>query len=172
IAATNKDLIKEVSEGRFREDLYYRINVVKIDIPSLRERRADIPLLTDYFVIRYAQKNNKKIKGVSPEAMRLLKDYSWPGNVRELENTIERAVVLSKKNVIEAEHLPPNLMPRSNTTAPFLQLRLGTPLKDVEKEVILKTLELTAGNKTDAAKLLGISTRKVEYKVKEWKTND
>ncbi len=172
IAATNKDLIKEVSEGRFREDLYYRINVVKIDIPSLRERRADIPLLTDYFVIRYAQKNNKKIKGVSPEAMKLLKDYSWPGNVRELENTIERAVVLSKKNVIEAEHLPPNLIPRSDTTAPFLQLRLGTPLKDVEKEVILKTLELTAGNKTDAAKLLGISTRKVEYKVKEWKTND
>ncbi len=95
IAATNKDLTKEVSEGRFREDLYYRINVVNIDIPPLRERVSDILSLTDYFVIRYAQKNNKKIKGVSPEAMRLLKDYSWPGKVRELEITIERAVVLS-----------------------------------------------------------------------------
>ncbi len=170
LAATNKDLGKEVAEGRFREDLYYRINVINIDIPPLRERRADIPLLADYFVIHYAQKNNKSIKGVSPEVMRLLKDYGWPGNVRELENTVERAVVLCKKNVIEPEHLPSNIMPSGETITPYLQLRIGTPLKDVEKEVILKTLELTGGNKTDAAKLLGVSTRKVEYKVKEWET--
>lgn len=172
IAATNKDLLKEVSEGRFREDLYYRINVININIPPLRERKADIPLLVDYFVIRYVQKNDKDIKGVSPEAMKLLKDYNWPGNVRELENTIERAVVLSKKDVIEPEHLPPNLVPRSDSITPSLQVRIGTSLKDVEKEVIMKTLELTGGNKTDAAKLLGVSTRKIEYKVKEWKVED
>ncbi|MEE9558126.1 MAG: sigma-54 dependent transcriptional regulator [Candidatus Brocadiales bacterium] len=170
LAATNKDLEKEVAEGRFRKDLYYRINVIKIDIPPLRDRRDDIPLLTDYFLIHYAQKNNKNIKGVSPEVMKLLKDYNWPGNVRELENTIERAVVLSKKNVIETEHLPSNLTHSGETTSPYLQLRVGTPLKDVEKEVILKTLELTGGSKTDAAKLLGVSTRKIEYKVKEWET--
>lgn len=170
LAATNKDLEKEVAEGRFRKDLYYRINVIKIDIPPLRDRRDDIPLLTDYFLIHYAQKNNKNIKGVSPEVMKLLKDYNWPGNVRELENTIERAVVLSKKNVIETEHLPPDLTRSGETTSPYLQLRVGTPLKDVEKEVILKTLELTGGSKTDAAKLLGVSTRKIEYKVKEWET--
>ncbi len=170
LAATNKDLTKEVAEGRFRKDLYYRINVIKIDIPPLRDRRDDIPLLTDYFLIHYAQKNNKNIKGVSPEVMKLLKDYNWPGNVRELENAIERAVVLSKKNVIETEHLPSNLTHSGETTSPYLQLRVGTPLKDVEKEVILKTLELTGGNKTDAAKLLGVSTRKIEYKVKEWET--
>ncbi|MGR3294817.1 MAG: sigma-54-dependent transcriptional regulator [Candidatus Bathyanammoxibius sp.] len=170
LAATNKDLEKEVAEGRFRKDLYYRINVIKIDIPPLRDRRDDIPLLTDYFLIHYAQKNNKNIKGVSPEVMKLLKDYNWPGNVRELENTIERAVVLSKKNVIETEHLPSNLTRSGETTSPYLQLRVGTPLKDVEKEVILKTLELTGGSKTDAAKLLGVSTRKIEYKVKEWET--
>lgn len=170
LAATNKDLEKEVAEGRFRKDLYYRINVIKIDIPPLRDRRDDIPLLTDYFLIHYAQKNNKNIKGVSPEVMKLLKDYNWPGNVRELENAIERAVVLSKKNVIETEHLPSNLTHSGETTSPYLQLRVGTPLKDVEKEVILKTLELTGGSKTDAAKLLGVSTRKIEYKVKEWET--
>jgi transcriptional regulator with PAS, ATPase and Fis domain len=102
--------------------------------------------------------------------MKLLKDYNWPGNVRELENIIERAVVLSKKNVIETEHLPSNLTRSGKTTSPYLQLRVGTPLKDVEKEVILKTLELTGGSKTDAAKLLGVSTRKIEYKVKEWDT--
>ncbi len=170
LAATNKDMAKEVTEGRFRKDLYYRINVIQIDIPPLRDRRDDIPLLTDYFLIHYAQKNNKNIKGVSPEVMKLLKDYNWPGNVRELENTIERAVVLSKKNVIETEHLPSSLTHSGETTSPHLQLRVGTPLKDVEKEVILKTLELTGGNKTDAAKLLGVSTRKIEYKVKEWET--
>src|SRR3989338_434448 len=172
VAATNKDLLKEVSEGRFREDLYYRINVININIPPLRERKADIPLLVDYFVIRYVQKNNKDIKGVSPEAMKLLKDYNWPGNVRELENTIERAVVLSKKDVIEPEHLPPNLAPRNDSITPSLQVRICTSLKDVEKEVIMKTLELTGGNKTDAAKLLGVSTRKIEYKVKEWEGSD
>lgn len=169
IAATNKDLSKEVAVGRFREDLYYRLNVIRIDIPPLRERKADIPLLVDYFLIRYARKNQKNIKGISPEAMRLLKDYSWPGNVRELENAIERAVVLCKKSIIGPEHLPPELTPEEGVVSPLLEVRIGTPLKEVEKEVILKTLELTGGNKTDAAKLLGISTRKVEYKVKEWK---
>ncbi|MEK7368894.1 MAG: helix-turn-helix domain-containing protein, partial [Planctomycetota bacterium] len=150
----------------------HRLNVIPITLPPLRERKADIPLLVDYFVIRYVQKNNKDIKGVSPEAMKLLKDYNWPGNVRELENTIERAVVLSKKDVIEPEHLPPNLAPRNDSITPSLQVRIGTSLKDVEKEVIMKTLELTGGNKTDAAKLLGVSTRKIEYKVKEWEGRD
>lgn len=169
VAATNKDLNKEVSEGRFREDLYYRLNVINLTIPPMRERKADIPLLADYFVIRYAQKNNKNIKGISPEAVKLLRDYSWPGNVRELENVIERAVVLCKKDIIAPEYLPSNVMLKDDKTTPLLQLNIGTPLKDVEREIILKTLELTDGNKTDAAKLLGISTRKVEYKVKQWK---
>ncbi|HHT9117132.1 MAG TPA: sigma-54-dependent transcriptional regulator [Candidatus Hypogeohydataceae bacterium YC38] len=171
IAATNKELEEQVAQGKFREDLYYRLNVIRINLPPLRDRRADIPLLADYFLIHYARRNNKNIQGFSPQALRLLQEYHWPGNVRELENTIERAVVLCKKGIIEPEHLSSNILPKDKVQ-PFMQVRLGSPIKDVEKELILKTLELTGGNKTEAAKLLGISTRKIEYKVKEWGLED
>jgi DNA-binding NtrC family response regulator len=168
IAATNKDLEGLVAAGKFREDLYYRLNVIKLDIPPLRERKADIPLLANYFLLKYAQKNNKELRGFSAEAMALLQEYHWPGNVRELENVVERAVVFCKKNVIEPEHLSPNLVNKERKPE-FIQVRLGMPMKDVERDVILKTLELTHGNKAEAARILGLSSRTIDNKLKEWK---
>lgn len=166
VAATNKELEGLVSAGRFREDLYYRLNVIKLDIPPLRERKADIPLLANYFLLSYASKNNKKIRGFSQEAIHLLQDYHWPGNVRELENMVERAVVLCKKNVIEPECMAPNLI--KGEKSEFINIRLGLPMKEVEKEIILKTLELTHGNKAEAARILGLSSRTIDNKLKEW----
>ncbi len=168
IAATNKDLETLVSTGKFREDLFYRLNVIKVDIPPLRERKADIPLLANYFLLKYATKNNKELRGFSPEALQLIQDYLWPGNVRELENMVERAVVLCKKNIIETEYLSSSVVGKGKKQD-FLQIRLGMPMKDVEREVILKTLELTHGNKTEAARILGLSSRTIDNKLKEWK---
>lgn len=167
VAATNKDLESQVSAGKFREDLYYRLNVIKLDIPPLRERKADIPVLANYFLLKYAGKNHKKLQGFSPEAMQLLQRYHWPGNVRELENMVERAVVFCKKNVVEPEYLSPNLAEKGKKPE-FIQIRLGMPMKDVERDIILKTLELTHGNKTEAARILGLSSRTIDNKLKEW----
>jgi DNA-binding NtrC family response regulator len=170
VAATNKDLEGLVATGKFREDLFYRLNVIKLDIPPLRERKADIPLLANYFLLNYAKKNGKEIRGFSQEAIHLLQEYHWPGNVRELENMVERAVVLCKKNVIEAEYLSPNLI--KGEKPEFLQIRLGMPMKDVEREVILKTLGLTHGNKAEAARILGLSSRTIDNKLKEWRPHE
>ncbi|HLA38270.1 MAG TPA: sigma-54 dependent transcriptional regulator, partial [Candidatus Brocadiales bacterium] len=167
VAATNKDLESQVSAGKFREDLYYRLNVIKLDIPPLRERKADVPVLANYFLLKYAGKNHKKLRGFSPEAMQLLQGYHWPGNVRELENMVERAVVFCKKNVVEPEYLSPNLVEKGKTPE-FIQIRLGMPMKDVERDIILKTLELTHGNKAEAARILGLSSRTIDNKLKEW----
>ncbi len=167
VAATNKDLESMVAEGKFREDLYYRLNVIKLDIPPLRERKADIPILANYFLLKYAHKNNKELRGFSPEAIRLLQEYHWPGNVRELENMVERAVVFCKRDVIEPEYLSPNLIGKGKKLE-LIHIRLGMPIKDVEREVILKTLELTHGNKAEAARILGLSSRTIDNKLKEW----
>lgn len=167
IAATNRDLEKEVSEGRFREDLFYRLNVITIHLPPLRERREDIPLLSNFFVIKYAKKYKKELKGFTPEAMEVLCAYQWLGNVRELENVIERSIVLCKKSVIAVEHLPKNIVPNKEDIS-AIKIPLGTSLKEAEKEIIQKTLFMTNGSKKEAAKILGISSRKIEYKVKEW----
>ncbi|HHT9130206.1 MAG TPA: sigma-54-dependent transcriptional regulator [Candidatus Brocadiaceae bacterium] len=168
IAATNRDLEREVSEGRFREDLFYRLNVITIHLPPLRERRGDIPLLSSFFVIKYTKKYKKEIKGFTPEAMEALCSYHWPGNVRELENIVERAIVLCKKNMISVDHLPRNVVPNKGDMS-IIKIPVGISLKEAEKEIIQKTLQITQGNKKEAAKILGISNRKIEYKVKEWR---
>ncbi len=167
IAATNRDLEKEVAEGRFREDLFYRLNVITIHLPPLRERKEDILILSNFFAIKYAKKYKKEIKGFVPEAMDMLCAYQWPGNVRELENVVERAIVLCKKNIIGVDQLPKNIVPNREDIA-MIKIPLGVSLEEAEKEVIQKTLLMTHGSKKEAAKILGISSRKIEYKVKEW----
>jgi DNA-binding NtrC family response regulator len=169
IAATNKDLEKEIKEGRFREDLYYRLNVINFRLPSLRERREDIGLLMDLFLLKYATKNKKVIKGFSPQSVKMLSNYDWPGNVRELENAVERAVVMSKKELIEPDNFPSNInLNSSKSQKDSFRIPSGTTMKEIEKKIILETLQTANGSKSKAAKILGISTRKIEYKIKEW----
>ncbi|HFS3916587.1 TPA: sigma-54-dependent response regulator transcription factor ZraR [Escherichia coli] len=156
IAATHRDLAAEVNAGRFRQDLYYRLNVVAIEVPSLRQRREDIPLLAGHFLQRFAERNRKAVKGFTPQAMDLLIHYDWPGNIRELENAVERAVVLLTGEYISERELP---LAIAGTPIPLGQSQDIQPLVEVEKEVILAALEKTGGNKTEAARQLGI-TRK------------
>ena len=158
IAATHRDLAEEVNAGRFRQDLYYRLNVVTIDMPPLRQRREDIPALAHYFLKRYAERNRKAVQGFTPQAMDLLIHYDWPGNIRELENAVERAVVLLTGEYISERELP---LAIAGTPIPILSSADDEilPLVEVEKEVILSALEKTGGNKTEAARQLGI-TRK------------
>lgn len=158
IAATHRNLAEEVSAGRFRQDLYYRLNVVTIDMPPLRQRREDIPQLAQHFLKRYAERNRKTVQGFTPQAMDLLIHYGWPGNIRELENAVERAVVLLTGDYISERELPLAIagapLPVTGNDEALIQ-----PLVEVEKEVILSALEKTGGNKTEAARQLGI-TRK------------
>lgn len=156
IAATHRDLAQEVKVGRFRQDLYYRLNVVTIETPALRQRREDIPLLADHFRQRFAERNRKAVKGFTPRAMDLLIHYDWPGNIRELENAIERSVVLLTGEYISERELP---LAIASQPLPLVADQAIQPLVEVEKEVILAALEKTGGNKTEAARQLGI-TRK------------
>ena len=158
IAATHRDLAEEVSAGRFRQDLYYRLNVVTIDMPPLRHRREDIPQLARYFLQRYAERNRKAVQGFTPQAMDLLIHYAWPGNIRELENAVERAVVLLTGEYISERELPLAIAGTPVADAPHGDDSIQ-PLVEVEKEAILAALERTGGNKTEAARRLGI-TRK------------
>ncbi len=169
IAATNKDLEKEIKEGRFREDLYYRLNVINLRIPSLRERREDIGLLADSFLIKYATKNKKDVNRFSAQSAKILNNYDWPGNVRELENAVERAVVMAKNELIEPDNLPSNInQSLRKARKDTFRIPSGTTMKAIEKKAILEALQTTNGSKSKAAKILGISTRKIEYKIKEW----
>ncbi|MGR3176352.1 MAG: sigma-54-dependent transcriptional regulator [Candidatus Scalindua sp.] len=169
IAATNKDLEKEIEEGRFREDLYYRLNVINLKLPSLRERKEDIGLLIDKFLVKYSTKNKKNIKGITPQSAKLLNNYDWPGNVRELENAIERAVVMAKNEYVEPNDLPSNInVNTKKSRKETFRIPSGVTMKEIEKKVILETLQTTNGSKSKAAKILDISTRKIEYKIKEW----
>jgi DNA-binding NtrC family response regulator len=173
IAATNKDLEEEIREGRFREDLYYRLNVINLGLPPLRERREDIGLLTDSFLVKYATKNKKDIKGFSSQSVRILNNYDWPGNVRELENAVERAVVMARNEFIEPDNLPSNISQSlRKAKKDTFRIPSGTTMKEIEKKVILETLQTTNGSKSKAAKMLGISTRKIEYKIKEWSNSE
>jgi len=165
VAATNKDLQKEVSEGRFREDLYYRLNVVEIRIPSLASRREDIPLLADFFARRYAAKNQKPVRGFAKEAMEILENYAWPGNVRELEHAVERAVVLCRGETIEPSDLPETVRKGPRGSAEQLVIPIGTPMEEIERMVIHETLRHTKGDKTLAARLLGIAARTIYRKL-------
>jgi len=163
LAATNKDVEKMVQEGTFREDLYYRLNVVSIIVPLLRERKEDIPLLVQHFLTKYAAFHGKKVKGISPYVMDRLLGYKWPGNVRELENTIERAIVLSSGETILPEDLAPPLSYSFSGTESSL-----SSLEEAEKKLILDTLQTTRGNQSKAAELLGIHRNTLRRKLKRY----
>jgi two-component system response regulator HydG len=173
IAATNRDLEKEVKEGRFREDLYYRLNVVPLVLPTLRERREDIPLLADHFLALFREKNRKPIKAISGKALDLLVRYDWPGNVRELENVIERAVILSRDEVLFPADLPPQIRMLSEGVeeAGFV-IPTGMSLDEMERALIVKTLDETGGNRTRASEILGINRRTLQNKLKQYGLTD
>jgi len=168
IAATNRDLSKEVKEGRFREDLYYRLNVVPIVLPPLRERREDIPELALHFFRHFCKKNRKEIKGISPKAVDLLVRYDWPGNVRELENVMERVVIMARKEIITPEELPVQIQKYGEQGGGDLVFPPGISLQEVEKRLIIKTLRDVEGNRSRAAKVLGINRRTLQNKLKEY----
>jgi DNA-binding NtrC family response regulator len=166
IAASNRDLHDAVKEGVFREDLYYRLNVVNIKLPPLRDRRDDIPFLINFFIERYNQKYHMKVKGISQKAMNLLADFEWTGNVRELENTIESILVINSPEVIDVKHLPQEIRGVKERSE-VIPIKIGTPLEDVEKEMLIQTLRATKGNKRRAAQLLGINVRTIHRKIEE-----
>jgi two-component system response regulator HydG len=168
IAATNRNLLQEIEAGRFREDLYYRLNVVTLNMPPLRDRREDIPLLTQHFLKMFAKKNRKQINGFTPQSMDRLLKYDWPGNVRELMNAVERGVVLSRSDYLDEQELALILRdaPFSGEISPDYATTTDMTLDEVEKESILKMLELTGGNKSEAARRLGVTRRTLHKKLK------
>jgi transcriptional regulator with PAS, ATPase and Fis domain len=168
ISATNRKLEEMVTERQFREDLYFRIKGITILLPPLRERREDIPLLIHYFIQHAAEKYNKQIDGIDPDAQQILMNYGWPGNVRQLKNAIDTMVVLSNSAQLTVASLPPDIRPTGGTTAGGLDNVAGMPLEQLEKEAIDKTLKMVHGNREQAAKLLGIGERTLYRKIKEY----
>jgi len=168
IAATNKELIREIQAGRFREDLYYRLNVVTLHVPPLRERREDIPLIAQHFLTLFAEKNHKNIKGFTPRAMDRLLRYNWPGNVRELMNAVERGVVLSRSEYLDEEEFSLILQDQPRSSEPPAPQIAAPSLVAVEKETILRALETSGGNKSEAARRLGITRRTLHLKLKKY----
>lgn len=170
ITATNKDLLQEIEAGRFREDLYYRLNVVTLNIPPLKDRREDIPLLAQHFLKFFAEKNRKRIKGFTPHTMDRLLKYDWPGNVRELMNTVERGVVLARSEYLDEGEIPLNLDDTSQENGMLDKepLQGELPLEEVEKAAILATLESAGGNKSETARRLGITRRTLHKKLKKY----
>ena len=167
IVATNRDLEEEVAAGRFREDLYYRLNVVELEVPPLRDRHGDIPLLATYFLRRFADKNNRAVRGITPECMDILNRYPWPGNVRELEHCIERGVILMRGDYLDVNALPLAVQRWAGANEPR---ETGEPstLKEAEKALILKTLEETGGNRSEAARRLQITRKTLLNKLKSY----
>ncbi|HZU85544.1 MAG TPA: sigma-54 dependent transcriptional regulator, partial [Polyangiaceae bacterium] len=165
VAATNRDLVAEVGAGRFREDLYYRLNVIAITAPPLRARREDVPLLVDHFLGLYCAKNGRPRLHPTRGALERLMDYAWPGNVRELENVIERAVVLSRADALGEGDLPDHIAAAAASAPTQLTFEVGTTLDEIELRVIRETLRHTKGDKSLAAQLLGISTRTIYRKL-------
>ncbi len=171
MAATNKDLAELIDQGRFREDLYYRLDVVHIEIPPLRERREDIPLLAQHFLDLYSHKNNKKINGFTPDAMDQMIRYDWPGNIRELMNTVERGVVLARSAYLDRSEIPLICSGPSPDPAPMAESGLlggEASLAEVERAAILNTLALTGGNKSETARRLGITRKTLHKKLKSY----
>ena len=166
IASSNRDLQEAVRNGIFREDLYYRLNVVNIKLPPLRDRREDIAFLVNFFIDKFNQKYNMKVKGISQRAMNILIDYDWSGNVRELENTIESILVINSPEVIDIQHLPQETKDFKERPE-VIPIKIGTPLEEVEREMLVRTLKATKGNKRKAAKLLGINVRTIHRKIEE-----
>ncbi len=168
IAATNRKLEEEVNKGNFREDLYYRLNVVMITVPPLRERREDIPQLVEHFVNLFAEKNRRTVESITPKCMELLVKYPWPGNVRELENAIERGVILMRGDQLSEKSLPLSI--QNEKTPPLTDTSDEKPssLYEVEKQMILQTLEETGGNKSEAARRLGITRKTLQNKLQKY----
>lgn len=166
VSATNRDLKEAIEEGRFREDLYYRLNVVNIHIPPLRERKDDIPLLTSAFIKEFAQENEKPVEGIDPKARAALYNHSWPGNIRELRNSIESAVVMCKGTIITPDDLPPSITRESDDD--YIRISVGSTLADAEREIIRSTLAAQNGNKSRAAEVLGIGRKTLHRKVDDY----
>jgi len=167
VAATNRDIEAEVEAGRFRQDLFYRLNVIRLGVPPLRERDGDVPLLAQHFMVLYSKKNGKELKGMSPEAVEALSAWSWPGNVRELENAIERAVVLCRDDLVGVDDLPKPLRGGGGSRK-RISFEVGTPLKTVERRLIEETLRYCDGDKSLAASLMGITARTIYRREAEW----
>ncbi len=167
IAATNRSLMDEVREGRFREDLFYRLNVVSLTLPPLRQRPTDIPLLAQHFLVYYSRKNHRTIQGLEPPVLARLQAYSWPGNIRELENVMERAVIFCTEPVLRVEHLPEFLQ----QARPEVGGAMAGPepsLMDLERELIFRTLERVGNDRRQAAQVLGISLEELDFKLKAY----
>ncbi len=172
IAATNKDLLTEVENGNFREDLYYRLAVTKINLPSLRERKEDILVLFNHFVIEFNEKYQKSVTGISPEVLKFFQNYSWPGNIRQFRNVLESMVILAKDDTLTLEDLPEELIKNPAATSRknlVDSIIAGISLEEYEKAIIEKNLEFTNGNREKTAKLLGISERTLYRKINEYK---
>ncbi len=168
IAATNRDLEQEVRSGNFREDLYYRLNVVTVVVPPLRDRREDIPLLVEHFVQKFAAKNRREVAGVTPECMDLLRNYRWPGNVRELEHAVERGVILMRGEYLTEKSLPLPIQKQGELSKQDVKESGSSLLQAQEKILILKTLEETGGNKSEAARRLGITRKTLQNKLHKY----
>jgi len=169
IAATNRNLKQAVEEGKFREDLYYRLNVVNIKLPPLRERREDIPLLVRHFIDEIARENNRPVRDITPQALAKLKAYDWPGNVRELRNTLESIIVLSTKEVIDVDDLPEHIRGVEEKAAGAADLLSGNmTMEQIEREAIRRALEQCNGSRVKAAKMLGLSVRTLQRKIKRY----
>jgi two-component system NtrC family response regulator/two-component system response regulator HydG len=172
VAATHRDLEKKLADGSFREDLYYRLNVIELHIPALRERAGDIPVLATHFLKRFADQNGKDIRGFGDDALALLLRHPWPGNVRELENAVERAVVLATEPMLGAAYFPTLRRVAESVPSPEgARARVSIPgstMAELEREAILRTMEAVGGSTSRAAELLQISPRKIQYKLKEY----
>lgn len=166
ISATNKNLKEEIERGNFREDLYYRLDVVSIHVPPLRDKKDDIPLMVHKFIEDFSRENNKEIEGITNGALKALMSYKWPGNVRELRNVIESIVVLTKSKVITEQDLPPDILSKDERS--YLKLQAGVDLGEAEKRLILFTLENTGGNKTKASEILRIGRKTLHRKLAEY----
>ena len=173
VSASNRDLERLVEEGNFRHDLYYRLNVIRIELPPLRERPEDIELLVEHFIRKFAPQAARRLTGVEPDALAALTHYRWAGNVRELEHAIERAVLLGKESVIRVKDLPPQIVERHSGTSPIVAaLAKGYTLRELEREYVIRVMESTKGNKSEAAKILGVDRTTLYRKLEEYKIKD
>ncbi len=170
LCATNKNLSEEVKKGNFREDLLYRINVVEIELPPLRKRKGDIKILAEFFINQFSKKHNRKIKGASADFYEILNNYTWPGNIRQLENTIERAVIMRKSDILDSSdlRLPSTQENNSSLTIPDSGLPLAETIDKVEMSIINQALQATKGNYSKAASLLGITRQNLNYKLRKY----
>ncbi|MGD1816771.1 MAG: sigma-54-dependent transcriptional regulator [Pleomorphochaeta sp.] len=169
VAATNRDLLKEIENGTFREDLYYRLNVVHLEVPPLRNRKEDIPLLITSFLEQINKENNTNVKGFTSEAKNAIYKYDWPGNIRELRNCVEAAIVLSKGDFVDVKDLPPQI--RENNEVPLINIEVGQSLAEIEKQAILSTLNSCNGNKSKTADVLKIGRKTLHRKLEEYNKN-